>query len=92
MPQTSLRVEWPDGSQCSYYSPSTIVHEYFKPGETYPVDEFLRMSRRAYQEASDRVQAKFGFACGGASDALDSIESDASQQSQGDDVTVLPTV
>lgn len=92
MPQTTLNIQWPDRSQRSYYSPSTVVHDYFKPGESYRVREFLGLSRRAYQEASDRVQAKFGMACAGASTALAKIESHASKQNENEFVTILTHV
>lgn len=92
MPETSLNIQWPDDSQRAYYSPSTIVHEYFEAGEAYSVEEFLGLCRRAYQEASDRVQAKFGMACTGASAALAEIESDASLQTKAEFVTILVDV
>ncbi|MEM1109515.1 MAG: MSMEG_0570 family nitrogen starvation response protein [Planctomycetota bacterium] len=89
MPETTLKIQWPDRTEANYYSPSTVIHEYFKTGESYPVEEFLQLSRRAYQEASDRVQAKFGMACTGASSSLAQIESDAQLQSREELVVVL---
>ena len=89
MPETTLFVQWPDRTQRSYYSPSTVVHTYFPEGETYTVDAFLKRSRQAYQEASDRVQAKFGMACTGAASALAEIERDGQDQVTQESVTVL---
>lgn len=89
MPQTSLTVRWPDATARSYYSPSTCVHTHFKPGDTHTVEAFLRLSRVAWHEASERVAAKYGFACTGAAAALAEVESDGADQPPGAEVTVL---
>ncbi|MEM7812367.1 MAG: MSMEG_0570 family nitrogen starvation response protein [Planctomycetota bacterium] len=89
MPETSLNVRWPDETERSYYSPSTVVHRYFPVGEAYALAEFLETSRSAYQEASDRVKAKYGMACSGAAAALARIETDASRFSVDDDGKVV---
>jgi uncharacterized repeat protein (TIGR04042 family) len=60
------------------YSPSTVVREYFAPGATYDVDEFIRLSRNAMQAASDRVAAVYGHPCSRAGATLAAIEQRAS--------------
>ncbi len=58
----------------SCYSPSTVVRSYFRAGDELPVSEFVSRSRQALNEASDRVRAKFGFACSSAAAQLAEIE------------------
>ncbi len=82
MPEIHFHVEWPDGSQESCYSPSLVVKNYFAPGETYSLDEFVKRSREALTIASDRVQAKYGFPCSLALGQLQRIEQKAAQFAQ----------
>ncbi len=74
MPETPFTVELPDGSVRDCYSPSSVVREYFKRGETLTVEAFVSKARIALNEASSRVEAKFGFACSGATSSLANIE------------------
>jgi len=74
MPETYWTVRWPDGAEERLYSPSSVVAELFEPGRSYPVDDFLTRARIAMERASNRVAAKYGFACSSAMDQLDSIE------------------
>lgn len=63
MPEMRFRVRWPDGTEARCYSPSLVMHDYLTVETSYPVDEFVRRSSEALQIASERVRAKFGFAC-----------------------------
>ncbi|HEY1122160.1 MAG TPA: MSMEG_0570 family nitrogen starvation response protein, partial [Haloferula sp.] len=74
MPETPFTVELPDGSLKYCYSPSSVVRDYFVAGDTLPADEFLRKARASLSEASNRVLAKFGFACSSAASSLEEIE------------------
>ena len=74
MPETYWTVRWPDGAEERLYSPSSVVAELFEPGRSYPVDDFLTRARIAMERASNRVAAKYGFACSSAMAQLDSIE------------------
>jgi uncharacterized repeat protein (TIGR04042 family) len=56
------------------YSPSTIVKDYLREGESYSVTEFRERARTALRLASDRVRAKYGYACSRALDELAEIE------------------
>jgi uncharacterized repeat protein (TIGR04042 family) len=51
-----------------------VVYLSFTQGEEMPIAEFVRRSRRALAEASERVRAKFGFGCGSAAAQLTEIE------------------
>jgi uncharacterized repeat protein (TIGR04042 family) len=74
MPEMRFSISWPDGSTESCYSPSLVIKEFFTPGETYRLEEFVAKSRAALNIASDRVKAKYGFACSSAIDQLARIE------------------
>ena len=77
MPEIRFKIEWPDGVQETCYSPSLVVQSYFEAGAEYPLDDFVERSRTALIEASDRVQAKYGFPCGLALGQLQEIETKA---------------
>lgn len=91
MPVMHFRVRWPDGSEMRCYSPSLVVREYLIPGQHYPMDDFLRRTREALGIASERVRAKYGFACSQAMDQLAEIEQVAARftDAAGARVTVL---
>ena len=77
MPAVRFRIQWPDGVEATCYSPSTIVKDFFTPGERYPLDDFLKRSREALHIGSERVREKYGFACSAAMDQLAQIEVEA---------------
>jgi uncharacterized repeat protein (TIGR04042 family) len=77
MPVMHFRIQWPDGSEADCYSPSTVVSEFFTPGQRYPVEVFVERARQALHIGSERVREKFGFACSAAMDQLAQIERDA---------------
>jgi uncharacterized repeat protein (TIGR04042 family) len=59
------------------YSPSLVIKDYFQPGTGYPLPEFMAQVREALNIASERVRAKFGFACSQAMDQLAELEETA---------------
>jgi uncharacterized repeat protein (TIGR04042 family) len=63
MPELTFDVRWPDGRMQHCYSPSLVMHDYLTSGSDYTVADFVDRSGRALHEASERVRAKFGFAC-----------------------------
>jgi uncharacterized repeat protein (TIGR04042 family) len=77
MPVMHFRIQWPDGSEANCYSPSTVVGEFFTPGQRYPVGDFVARAREALNIASARVRDKYGYACSAAMDQLAQIERDA---------------
>ena len=74
MPQIVFTIQLPDGLTKECYSPSTVVRKHFCQGEEMSVAEFLIRSRKAFPAASERVRAKFGFACSSAAAQLADIE------------------
>jgi uncharacterized repeat protein (TIGR04042 family) len=69
-----MSIRWPDGAQESCYSPSLVLKDYFQVGQIYALADFRERSRTALIVASERVKAKFGFACSRAADQLARIE------------------
>jgi uncharacterized repeat protein (TIGR04042 family) len=74
MPEMHFVIRWPDGSEARCYSPSLIVREYLEVGHAYPLADFLERSRTMLKIGSERVRAKYGFACSAAMDQLAEIE------------------
>lgn len=74
MPEVTFTVRLPDGSYRYCYSPSTVVKSYFEKGEIITASDFLPKARKALTEASERVVAKFGYACTAASASISDIE------------------
>ncbi len=74
MPEVVFTIQLPDGMMKECYSPSTVVLKHFREGEEMSVAEFLARSRKAFPAASERVRAKFGFACSSAAAQLAAIE------------------
>ena len=74
MPEMRFFIRWPDGSAEACYSPSLVIKDFFVPGQSYLLAEFLARSRAALNIASDRVEAKYGRACSLAAAQLTRIE------------------
>lgn len=79
MPVMHYRLRWPDDSELTCYSPSLVIKDHFEVGASYALDDFLARARTATQIASDRVAAKYGFACSRAADQLGEIERTAAR-------------
>ena len=77
MPEMRFIIRWPDGTEESCYSPSLVIKEYFAPGGSYPLTDFMARIRTALTIASDRVEAKYGMACSLALGQLARIEAAA---------------
>jgi uncharacterized repeat protein (TIGR04042 family) len=78
MPETRFKIQWPDGSQETCYSPSSTIRKYFEPEHDYELADFVDRAQTALNIASDRVQAKYGKPCGLAIGQLAEIQSTAS--------------
>ncbi|MFT3957251.1 MAG: MSMEG_0570 family nitrogen starvation response protein [Piscinibacter sp.] len=82
MPEMHYRLRWPDDSVSTCYSPSRVIKDHFEEGGSYPMADFLARARTATQLASERVAAKYGFACSRAADQLGAIEAVAERFAQ----------
>lgn len=89
MPEVHFTIQLPDGVRKHCYSPSTVVCSYFKKDEELPLADFISRSRRALNEASERVRARYGFACSSASAQLAEIEELAETFPSGGSVRIL---
>ncbi|MET0448305.1 MAG: MSMEG_0570 family nitrogen starvation response protein [Aeromicrobium sp.] len=89
MPEMTVTVRWPDGRVDDCYSPSLVMHDHLTPGTTYRVDDFTRRSGTALDEASERVRAKYGFACTASAASFERIRATASSFSADDLVEVI---
>lgn len=88
MPEVTFHIRWPDGIEERCYSPSTVIHQHLEAGRSYPVSEFVARARSGLLQASDRVAAKYGFACSGAMDQLARIEATARRLAPDDGMVV----
>jgi putative flavoprotein involved in K+ transport len=84
MPEMHFLVRWPSGREMRCYSPSLVVYDYLEAGETYRIPDFLARVRSLYRVASERVRAKYGFACSAAMDQLAAIEEQADNEGEKD--------
>jgi uncharacterized repeat protein (TIGR04042 family) len=89
MPEMFFTVRWPDQTVTDCYSPSTIIKQYFSVGQSYPLPEFVALSRDALMMASERVHSKYGYACTSALDQLFKIEHHAKKFSDVSDALVV---
>lgn len=74
MPSVNITIKWPNGKISDFYSPSTIVYEFFKKGQQYSGIDFLAQAEKALNAASERVRVRYGFACSSAMDTLSQIQ------------------
>jgi uncharacterized repeat protein (TIGR04042 family) len=79
MPEIRFKIQWPDGSQETCYSPSTVIKKYLELERDYDLLDFVDRSQTALNIASDRVRAKYGRPCGLAIGQLAQIQSKAAQ-------------
>lgn len=79
MPEMRFSVRWPDSAVSECYSPSLVMKDYLAVGQHYPVADFVERSRTALNIASERVRARYGFACSSALDQLARIEHKAAE-------------
>lgn len=77
MPEMHFTVRWPDGCEHTCYSPSLVVQDFLVPGQRYALPDFLARTQQALSIASERVAAKYGFACSRAMDQWASITTHA---------------
>ena len=80
MPEMHFRIRWPDGRREACYSPSLVIKDYFAPGQSYALPDFVAKSRDALTVASERVRARYGFPCSLALGQLGRIEAEAKSQ------------
>ncbi len=88
MPEVRLTLAWPDGHTSELYSPSTVILSFLRPGDQLPVGELRRKGSEALQEASERVRARYGFACTRTDEEQRKLEQIASAYGPAEIVTI----
>ena len=63
MPEVLLTLHWPDGLTCQLYCPSTVILDHLPPGHQFSVAELHARGLEGLHQASERVRARYGFAC-----------------------------
>ena len=63
MPEVRFQLEWPDGQSSTLYSPSTVILDCLRPGDSLLISELEVRGVEALRAASERVRARYGFAC-----------------------------
>ena len=61
----------------------------FREGDEMPLAEFVARSRAAFSAASERVRARYGYACSSALDQLAAIEKWGAHYPAGGTVCIL---
>jgi len=79
MPEMRFHGQGPDETVTACYSPSRVIKDFFRVGETYPIADFVKRSRDALTIASERVKQKYGFYCTSAQQQLSEIEQNAAR-------------
>lgn len=80
MPEVDFAVRWPDGRLQQCFSPSRVIEQALCPGAVYPVKELMRRSIGALEEASERVRAGHGHACGRAAAQIERLQAASTGQ------------
>lgn len=70
MPEVNVNIEWPDKQRDRIYSPSTVLLQYIKSGDSLSIRDFDERISQALQLASQRVYERYGFECTSAMDEL----------------------
>lgn len=92
MPVVDFTLRWPDGQEQACSSPSTVIHEHLTAGMAFTVPELVERTRTAMDAASERVRARYGFACTGAAEQQAAIEARAARFADDDGVVTVVTV
>lgn len=74
MPEVYMQIKWPNKKDDSVYSPSSVLYDYFKAGQTMPVPAFQEKITEALLKASSRVAAKYGYECTSALEEIQRIK------------------
>lgn len=89
MPEMNVVVRWPDGREQDCYSPSLVMHDHLREGTRYTVADFELRATHALGIASDRVRAKYGFACTSAAATTEQIARSATAYAPDELVEVV---
>ncbi|WP_216902362.1 MSMEG_0570 family nitrogen starvation response protein [Synechococcus sp. CCY 9618] len=88
MPEVELNLDWPDGTITRLYSPSTVILEHLAPGQVVSVQELRARGSLALRLASERVRARYGFACTRADEEEQRLLTRAARFGDGEQVVI----
>ena len=88
MPEVLLTLQWPDGRTSELYSPSSVILKHLPPGTTLSVGELEQRGMKALHEASERVRARYGFACTRADEEREKLRRQVADYAADQPVTV----
>ena len=86
MPEVNIPIEWPGNVADSIYSPSTVIKDYFKPGDEFTPADFETKVTQALNLASERVYQRFGYECTSAMSELERLKSKIQTLTRFDEV------
>ena len=89
MPEVIFKIKWPSGDIESCYSPSTSILNYLEAGKSYSVEDFVSLSSKALEIASQRVMERYGFRCTSAESQVSKILTTAKSFGAKETVTCL---
>lgn len=88
MPEIEFEVRWPDGRSQRCVSPSRAIERAIVTGARYPVAEFLRRVRDAFEVGAQRLRAIRGFGCAAATQLVDELQRTTESFGDGELVAV----
>ena len=88
MPEVILQLQWPDGRSSELYSPSTTILNHLQPGQTLSVAELQTRAMLGLEQASERVRARYGFACTHTNEEWRKLQTSAANYSPDQSVTI----
>lgn len=88
MPEVHFTLRWPDGTAQRCVSPSRTIERALTEGARYPCAELLERARGALRDGSERVRAKYGFACSAAAQQIEDLDETAQRLGVADDAIV----
>lgn len=91
MPEVRFGLRWPDGTRTACYSPSTVIREFLPADTTLTVAELVSRSAIGFEQASQRVEARYGYRCTSAAAQTEAIRRDAARFGDEERVTVIAT-
>ena len=89
MPEVRFQLEWPDGQSSTLYSPSTVILDYLRPGDSLLILNLKCAELRLSVLLSERVRARYGFACTRTDEEESQLRQWVSRYSSDDTVRVL---
>ena len=89
MPEVYMQIEWPGATTDRVYSPSSVIRDFFREGETLSVADFETRVTDALEQASQRVREVYGTGCTSAQAEAQRIQKAARPMDDNETVRIL---